>query len=246
MRKEPDIVRELREAEKLGLLHSKAESVYEAPETMNLSSQNIADQDVTFDEGINIEDHQRNNEKFYQSIVEQATVGVVISSNGRVVFCNKKESEIFGYEKPSDMYGKTVSDLVHKDDIPRLTKLAKQLRNGEFLPHMTTFRGIRADGKEIYVEALAVPFPLNGKNDALLSFHIDITSYKKAEQRYEEQEEIYRLIAENTSDLIAVTTFSLNPKYTYVSPSHKKIMGYTSEDLIGKPAFGLIHPDAKK
>jgi PAS domain S-box-containing protein len=54
-----------------------------------------------------------------------------------------------------------------------------------------------------------------------------------------------RLIIENTSDLIAVTTFSLNPVYTYVSPSHKRIMGYEPEDLIGKPSLELIHPDDK-
>jgi PAS domain S-box-containing protein len=53
----------------------------------------------------------------------------------------------------------------------------------------------------------------------------------------------YSLIIENTSDLIAVTTFSLNPVYTYVSPSHKRIMGYAPEDLIGKSSFELIHPE---
>ena len=246
MRKEPDIVKELREAEKLGLLHSKAESVYEAPETMNLSSQDIADEDVAFVDGnIGIRD-QWGAESFYQSIVEQATVGVVVSSNGRVVFCNKKESEIFGYEKPSDLIGKSVSDIIHKEDIPRLVKLAKQLRNGEVSPHLTMFRGIRADGKEIYVEALAMPFPYGGEDDYLLSFHLDVTAHKKADEKFRETKRRYRLIAENTSDLIATLTFSLNPKYTYVSPSNKKIMGYTSEDLIGKPVFDLIHPDDKK
>jgi PAS domain S-box-containing protein len=56
----------------------------------------------------------------------------------------------------------------------------------------------------------------------------------------------YRLIAENASDLIALTTFSMNPTYTYVSPSHKTVMGYDPEDLIGKPGFNFIHPEDKK
>jgi len=55
----------------------------------------------------------------------------------------------------------------------------------------------------------------------------------------------YRLIAENASDLIALTTFSMNPTYTYVSPSHKTVMGYDPEDLIGKPGFNFIHPEDK-
>jgi len=246
MRKEPDIVRELREAEKLGLLHSKAESVYETPEIMRSFSQNVSRQDVTFvDDDIGVSDRW-GADNFYQNIVEQAIVGVVVSRNGRVVFCNKRESEIFGYEKPSDLYGKSVSDLVHKDDVSWLIKFAEELRDGKASPHLVTFRGIHADGKEIYVEGYAIPLLSHGKSTAFLSFHIDATEHKKDEVRFREQERRYRLIAENTSDLIAVTTFSLNPKYTYVSPSHERVMGYNPEELIGKSAFDLIHPKDRK
>jgi len=52
-----------------------------------------------------------------------------------------------------------------------------------------------------------------------------------------------RLISEYASDLIALTTFTLNPVYTYISPSHARIMGYAPEDLIGKSCLDLIHPD---
>jgi len=37
----------------------------------------------------------------------------------------------------------------------------------------------------------------------------------------------------------------LNPVFTYVSPSHKVVMGYEKSDLIGKDAFQLIHKDDK-
>lgn len=59
-------------------------------------------------------------------------------------------------------------------------------------------------------------------------------------------EDRYRLIAEYTSDLIALITFKLNPIYIYTSPSHKKILGYKPNDIIGKPCFDFIHPDDKK
>ena len=58
--------------------------------------------------------------------------------------------------------------------------------------------------------------------------------------------EKYRLITENTHDLIALTTFKLNPTYIYANPSLKKVLGYDSEDLIGKPCLDFIHPKDKK
>jgi PAS domain S-box-containing protein len=54
------------------------------------------------------------------------------------------------------------------------------------------------------------------------------------------------LAVEKTSDLISITTFSLNPTYVYVNPSHKRVLGYRAEDLIGKCALDLIHEDDKR
>jgi PAS domain S-box-containing protein len=53
------------------------------------------------------------------------------------------------------------------------------------------------------------------------------------------------LAIEKTSDLISITTFSLNPTYVYINPSHKNVLGYEAKDLIGKCALDLIHQDDK-
>jgi len=45
-------------------------------------------------------------------------------------------------------------------------------------------------------------------------------------------EENYRSMIEYTNDIIAITTFSLKPMYTYISPSVKKIMGYEPEERL--------------
>ncbi|MEA3279744.1 MAG: PAS domain S-box protein, partial [Thermodesulfobacteriota bacterium] len=68
---------------------------------------------------------------------------------------------------------------------------------------------------------------------------------KELEKELRESKERSLLIVENTSDLISTTTFSLTPKYTYVSPS-VTILGYTPEELIGKSGLDLIHPEDKK
>jgi len=71
-------------------------------------------------------------------------------------------------------------------------------------------------------------------------------SQKQTEEKLAKSEELYRLIAENTSDVISLTTFNLHPVYTYISPSVKVNTGYEPEELLGKSPFDFIHPDDKK
>ncbi len=67
-------------------------------------------------------------------------------------------------------------------------------------------------------------------------------SFIDSEEKFKNK---FELIVNQTSDLISVTTFSLNPVYTYVSPSNMKAFGYTTDELIGRSGFDFIHPDDK-
>ena len=54
----------------------------------------------------------------------------------------------------------------------------------------------------------------------------------------------FRMIADNASDVIYV--HSLDGKYKYVSPSVKKIRGYSPEELIGKSIFSFMMPETSE
>jgi diguanylate cyclase (GGDEF)-like protein/PAS domain S-box-containing protein len=57
----------------------------------------------------------------------------------------------------------------------------------------------------------------------------------------QESQEHYRLLAENGSDLVAV--HDGGGRFTYVSPSCERILGFQREELLYTTPFSLVHPD---
>jgi PAS domain S-box-containing protein len=53
--------------------------------------------------------------------------------------------------------------------------------------------------------------------------------------------ELYRLVLENASDLIALAT--ADGRLLYASPSHERLLGWTSEELVGFDAVERVHPE---
>jgi PAS domain S-box-containing protein len=56
-----------------------------------------------------------------------------------------------------------------------------------------------------------------------------------------EQERAYRLLAENSTDLVA--RLSPDEVFLYVSPSFQSLLGYSADELVGQKCSLLFHPD---
>ena len=65
--------------------------------------------------------------------------------------------------------------------------------------------------------------------------------HRRAEGALAQRENYFRSLIENALDLIAI----LDPDgmLLYVSPSHESTLGYRLDELIGRRAFDLVHPD---
>ncbi|HAM70913.1 MAG TPA: hypothetical protein DCM86_04640, partial [Verrucomicrobiales bacterium] len=61
-----------------------------------------------------------------------------------------------------------------------------------------------------------------------------------AEAAFRRREEQYRLITENTRDLIAL--LDLDHRFLYVSPSHQRVLGHDPEGMLGKSYEEWVHP----
>jgi PAS domain S-box-containing protein len=69
----------------------------------------------------------------------------------------------------------------------------------------------------------------------------DITAEKEAEQAMQEREQKFRLLAENSEDIISI--HELDTTFLYVSPSIQRTLGYKEEEVVNIKALDFIHPD---
>ncbi len=84
----------------------------------------------------------------------------------------------------------------------------------------------RINGELFPVEVILTPVNYGDKS-VLYTVWRDISKRKKAEERLKEAEEIFRIITENSADMIWIRDLNMN--YTYLSPAVEKVLGYTVE-----------------
>ncbi|MCD4834371.1 MAG: PAS domain S-box protein [Bacteroidales bacterium] len=166
---------------------------------------------------------------------------VALDTNGIVTLVNKKACEIFGYEEKEMLGRNWFENFLPKRIKNKILSVSKKIFSGVIeIAEYYENPILTKNGEErlIYWHNALIRDE-NGNITGLLSSGEDITERKKTEEQF-------RLIAENTSDNIAITSFDLKAKYLYVSPSVKPVLGYEPEDLLGKSFFSFIHPDDKK
>ncbi len=130
-------------------------------------------------------------------------------------------------------------DVVHPEDRDQVRQYDQQIRrDGGKLGY--DFRIIRADGavRWVHAEIIAdteqsvVPSKVRG------TFQ-DITQSKESEEQLKQAENQMRMILESAAEGIFGLDNAGNA--TFVNSSASKMLGYTPEEIVGKPVHPLIH-----
>ena len=144
---------------------------------------------------------------------------------------------------PSALLGSKMLDYVHPDDRPDVLDRIGKLATGKTEPQPPRFRILRPDGVEIWIEASSqvLTHPTTGAPDGYVSTLRDVTAQVEAQAKLSDSEARYRLLADNSTDMIVVVDRQFIRRY--VSPSCREILGFEPEELVGLSGELMLHPE---
>ena len=140
-----------------------------------------------------------------------------------------------------ELYGRDRSDFkgayecwqagVHPDDLERASREVEQAVSGD-KPFDTEFRVVHPGGIIRHLRAFAtVSRDEQGQAVRMTGVNYDITDLKVMQRWLQKSEAHYRLLADNTLDVI--WTMDMNLVFTYVNTSVYDLTGYTPDEWIG-------------
>jgi diguanylate cyclase (GGDEF)-like protein/PAS domain S-box-containing protein len=133
------------------------------------------------------------------------------------------------------------SAFVHEDDWSSIRELLAQVRRGQREYKVEYRLKTSCGGVRWVLESAAPRFDAAGVFEGHLGSIVDISAHKSAIDSLARSEAQYRLLAENSSDLIA--HLDTDGRYVYISPSYAVMLGYTLAELQHTHAYDLLCPD---
>lgn len=187
-------------------------------------------------------------EKRFKKLVENSSdVTLIVSKDFKNLYVSPAVVNILGYSA-QERLNQNPLDLVHPDDVQLVLSAVNSL---EATNQKVTiqFRVKHKLGHYIWIEATITNLldePLI--NGYLVNYH-DITEKREAYLKLQESEERYRLLAEESGDVLYKLNYS-TMKYDYISPVIKELTGYTPEEIneigfrnIIDEIYLFLHPD---
>ncbi len=173
-------------------------------------------------------------EEQYRLLVNQIPAVVFKGyADGRVDFFDRKIESLTGYKKEDFDNGLLKwTGLILPEDAPGAREALLAALRGD-LRYVREYRIRKKDGGVLWIQGRGqISCAPTGRIDHISGVLFDITQRKEAEKALEESERLYRLLAQNVSDVI--WTADLNMHFTYVSPSVKFLRGFSPEEVMAQ------------
>ena len=174
------------------------------------------------------------NKKLLQAIIDNTSNPIFIKEiNGKYLLINKQHETLF-HHSIQEIVGKTDYDLLPKEvaDVYRnsdleAVKALKEIKIEETIQ--------QEDGPHTYI---AVKFPLydaEGRIYAIGGISTDITERKKQEESAIAADKFFKM----SLDMMIIAS----DKFIKINPSVTKTLGYSEQELFGKPFLDFVYPE---
>jgi PAS domain S-box-containing protein len=165
---------------------------------------------------------------------------IILDENGkpwdyRFLEINPSAEQAIGL-KATDMIGKTARELFPGTEQYWIDKFGEVALSGVPIQYENYSKELNK-----YFD-MRIYSPQKGQF-ALLG--LDVTESRLAEEARRESEAKYRLIADNTADVIWVMDAE-SGRFKFVSPSVEKLRGYTPDEIMAQPVSEALTPESAK
>lgn len=155
--------------------------------------------------------------------------GVIISTDNNVIWVNEAFKRITGYDI-SDLKGQRLGDILRGEKTDGDVLISARERTKKKLSFAVDLLAYRKDGQQIWLSVInSVILNPEGEVDKEVEVIIDITARKKAEQELE----TLSMVASKSSTGVVIR--NEKGEVSWVNEALTEIIGYQSEELIGKP-----------
>lgn len=214
-------------------------------------------QDITKEK--KLKDELQQSEEQFKGAFENSAVGMaLVNLDGYYTETNVRLCKMLGYSN-QEMKCLKFQEITHYEDLSIDLDYKEKLDTGKISNFSSEKRFIHKN-KSIIWAHMSVSSAKNNNNE--IKYYIvqviDITERKKIEEenkvltdennrnktsQLNEAKSLYRLLADNTVDLVCL--HNADTTFKYISPSIRNLLGYSSDELLGKFPLDYAHPEDK-
>ena len=114
----------------------------------------------------------------FRAVIEHLPDGVVVHRGGVILYINPEGVARLGYDRASELVGRSVAEIIHPDDRPAVaSRIAQLVATGEPSERREE-RFLRRDGTVVHAEVVALQVVLDGE-PAIVALSRDVTEQRK-------------------------------------------------------------------
>ena len=160
--------------------------------------------------------------------MDSAADGIsILGKQGEHVYANSAFARMMGFERASDVIGKSWREVYDERDVELLEDAIRDSlkEKGKWSEQVSLSR---RNGSRIPVEMAITAMPQGG----VVCLTRDISDRLRAERAHSETEAKYKMFVEQVAAVSYIAEVGLHGKWYYVSPQVEAIFGYTQEEWL--------------